>query len=481
MAALVRPPAASVKRSAAVFGAATVAGHASQLVWLAAGSRVMTLDAFGAVLAAQALYAVLQIMVDVGTAAVGARLVAQGELTDERRAELVRIRMLLVTLAAVLAVALGTLGVSGSLATTLPFVAALYLFGALNVWEPYGRGDARPWATYMFTRSAVPGAAALGCLALGASFPAPLAGGLECLVLVIVMLVYRQRPFGTLRAAARVRGGPWSGVMSVGVSSAMWQGSVASGTLVLSGSGNVAAAGVFAACVRLLTGLNAINGIVATALYPRLARQRGHADGDGRLVVAALQLITLLGAGATACAVLADGVVMRALLGVASGRAEAALVLTTAAVLALGNIVMLAYQMVARGHERDMIVPFAIGAIVTTGAAVGVVLAGGPRVDLVAAALLAGQLFNMAILSARVRRRCPDLRAAVAWSAVAALAVALLAGVSLAGSARLPAAAALGGLAVAMLVRLTPLVRAQLAPRRRRASVPIEPAGEVPR
>ena len=65
----------------------------------------------------------------------------------------------------------------------------------------------------------------------------------------------------------------------------MAQTSMAAGTFILSGSGRPAAAGVFAACVRLLTGLNAISGIVATAMYPRLAqsgrRRRGRPASSG--------------------------------------------------------------------------------------------------------------------------------------------------------------------------------------------------------
>src|SRR5436305_9257849 len=183
----------SVKRSAATFGAATVLGHASQLVWLAAGSRVMSAEAFGEVLAAQALYAVLQILVDIGTATLGARTTARGELTDRARGELVRIRLALAAGVAPLALVLGALGISGSLRATVPFVAAILLFGIFNVWEPYGRADARPWATYMFLRSALLAGVASGCAVLAQGFPVVLAGVLECTVLIVVMALWHQR------------------------------------------------------------------------------------------------------------------------------------------------------------------------------------------------------------------------------------------------------------------------------------------------
>lgn len=80
----------SVRRSAASFGVATVLGHLSQLVWLAAGVRVMSRAEFGTVLAAQTLYGVLQTVIDIGTNGVGARAVARGELDDERRGQIMR-------------------------------------------------------------------------------------------------------------------------------------------------------------------------------------------------------------------------------------------------------------------------------------------------------------------------------------------------------------------------------------------------------
>src|SRR5688500_7759726 len=154
----------SVRRSAASFGLATVLGHTSQLLWLAAGIRVMPAADFGAVLAAQALYGVLQIFVDIGAGTVGARLAARGELDDRRRGEIVRMRFLFALTAAPIAVVLGLLSISGSLAATLPFALALCLLAVMNVWEPYGSGDPRPWATYTFIRSGLLGGVACAFL-----------------------------------------------------------------------------------------------------------------------------------------------------------------------------------------------------------------------------------------------------------------------------------------------------------------------------
>lgn len=451
----------SVRRSAMVFGAGTVLGHGSQLVWLAAGSRAMSPETFGTVLAAQSLYAVLQILVDIGTSTLGARIVARGELSDAARGELVRIRMTLVLCVAPIALGLGVLGVSGSLEATVPFVVALVLFGALNLWVPYGGGDARPWASYMFARSAMPAAVATGYVVLGSSFPAWLAGTLECVVLGGAMLLFGQRPLADLRLAFIARGGPWRTVASIGAPPVMAQTSIAAGTFILSGSGSPAAAGVFAACVRLVTGLNAISGIVVTAMYPRLAQSgAGGGTGDAALVTIALRLIAVLGAGVTGICVLGADTITSALIGVSSSRAGAALVLTTAAALPLGNIIMFSYQLVARGHERDALMPFAVGAVATIGCGLGVVAAAGPRVDLVAAALAGGQLLSMGVLALRFILRCPEItRAAVEASIVAAV-VTVLACLSLAEPLRVPVGVSLLVIAASTLWRLAPAIRA---------------------
>jgi len=82
-----------MKAFAARFGGATLAAQAGQIIWLAAGSRAMPRDRFGTILAAQALYGLLQIAVDNGSAWHGARIAAAGALDDDRRGEIFRIRL----------------------------------------------------------------------------------------------------------------------------------------------------------------------------------------------------------------------------------------------------------------------------------------------------------------------------------------------------------------------------------------------------
>jgi O-antigen/teichoic acid export membrane protein len=266
------------------------------------------------------------------------------------------------------------------------------------------------------------------------------------------------------------------------VFSASWpalatQSSLAAGTLALSGAGNPARAGIFAACVRLLSGTTAINGIVATSLYPRLAQ--GPPEGsarDRRVVTVALQLVVVLAAGATGVCVVFGRAITGAFLGRSSHVEVAALVLTMAAALPLGNIVTFAYQMLARSHERAMIGPFALGSALTVVLAVAAVAAAGPRVDLVAGSLLIGQMVNMAWLGLRVRAHCPDVAGVAARSMAIAPIVGLLACASLLPGAGLPSGLALLALAVALLGRLRALARSLLADlgRRGRPATPPE-------
>ena len=105
---------------------------------------------------------VLQIVVDVGTNAVGARTAARGELDDERRGQIMRMRMLL-ALARRPRRARARRRCTSAARSRRRCRSSprSRCSAALNVWEPYGDGDARPWATYMFARSGILAAAAL--------------------------------------------------------------------------------------------------------------------------------------------------------------------------------------------------------------------------------------------------------------------------------------------------------------------------------
>jgi O-antigen/teichoic acid export membrane protein len=442
----------SVKRSATNFGAATAIGHASQLLWIVAGSRVMSPTTFGSVLAAQALYGVLQIVVDNGTATIGARMAARNELETEQMGEIVRIRLTLALAMAPLAVVLGVLGVSGSLAATLPFVGALVLFAIFNVWQSYGAGESRPFAIYLFMRSALPATVVVGMLAVGLDFPAALAGLLECAVLVALILLFRQRPLHDARLAARARGGPWRSVLSVGVPAIIIQASVAGGTLILSGFGSPAAAGILAAGVRLLTGLNSVNGIITVALFPRLARgEQVRGAGNREVATFALRLIAMLSAAATGVCVLLSGPISDVLLEHATASTGTTIVLTTATAASMSSVVMYSSLLIASKHEGDLLPSYVAGAAITVGAGIAAVALAGTRVELVAAALLAGQLVSMGGLGVRTGARLPELRGESLRAMALAALVAAVATASLIDGLAAPAGVALLLLATVLL------------------------------
>lgn len=459
----------SVKRSVASFGLATALGHASQLLWLIVGIRVMPAADFGTVLAAQALYAVLQTVVDVGPNAIGTRMAARGELDAALRAEVLRMRLVLALAVAPVAVALGALGVSGTLGGTLPFVAALCLFAVMNVWEPYGEGDSRPWAAYTFARSAVLAVVAGGFLVAGARFPVALAGILECLAILTIMLIFGRGALADLRLAGRAgaRASAWRTALWIGGPSVTAQSSLAAGTLVLTGAGSAAHAAIFASCVRLLSGINAINAVVAMSLYPRLAQGAvSESQDDRRLVSIALRLIAFLVTGVTAVCALCAAPIAVALLQTSSHTAKATLVLVVAAALPLGNIVLFNYQMIAYGRERATLTPFALGGSLTVAAAMITVAAAGPREDLVAASLLAGQLATMAVLGVRMRATSPGVGDETNRAMAVALLVGLLACASLVPGGTIPAGLTLFVLAALLGRSLWPFAKTLLSTRR---------------
>ena len=136
--------------------------------------------------------------------------------------------------------------------------------------------------------------------------------------------------------------------------------------------------------------------------------------------------------------------------------------LTTAAALPLGNIIMFGYLLVARGDERDQVMPFAVCAVATIGGGLVAVAAAGPRVDLVAAALLGGGLLGMGMLALRFVRRAPELRGAAVEASALAAVVSLLAVAALAEELHTAIGIALLVIAAATLWRLAPAIRSLL-------------------
>ena len=181
----------------------------------------------------------------------------------------------------------------------------------------------------------------------------------------------------------------------------------------------------------------------------------------------ALALIAVLAATATAACTLFGEAIAVAFVGTSSQAAVTALALTMAVALPLGNIVMFSFLLIARGHERDTLLPFSIGGLLTIALAILAVALEGARVDLVAAALLTGQLVTMAGLGLRLHASAPDVAPAARRAIALAALVALLACASLLPGAAVPAGLALVAVAAAVGAGLRSLATSLLADLRR--------------
>ena len=437
------PPTAA--RVATVVGAATVAAHLSQLAWLVLGTRVMELSTFGAVLAAQALYAVLQALVDVGPAQLGARRAARGAVDERVRGALTRTRLTLALPAAAGALVFALAGHGATALAVAPFAVALPLFALLNVWERFGRADSAPQATYVFLRGAAPALAAGVCFALSATFPPYLAGVAECAAIIAVMAVYRLRPLHLARLARSHRREPLRVIAGIGGLAILFQLSIASGTLLLSASGANAAAAVMGIGVRLVTGANGLLGVLSSAIFPRLARTSADpsaAAGNAGVVQIVLGCVAAGAAALAAIGIAAPGTILTFFVRDATGQGEVSLILVLAALPAAASSIVLSTVAVARQFEGRMLGPCAGGAAaaVALGCLALAVAPANPAA--MAAALLAGQLVIVFGLAARARKAFLELRPAARMACADATIVAACAaaGAAAAGAARAAAA-----------------------------------------
>jgi O-antigen/teichoic acid export membrane protein len=261
-------------------------------------------------------------------------------------------------------------------------------------------------------------------------------------------------------------------VASIGGPALISQYCLAAGTVILGLAGRTPAAASLAVGVRLLSGLQGLQGAVAAAAFPRLARggasvRRGR---DERVNRRTLAVIVLSSGAALAVAALAARPLTRLLLVHGGRRDELVMLLALSAATASGTTLQLSFALVARHLERRIVSASLCGAgAITAGAILAAVAAGRRDAALVAAAsFVAGQLLTAAMLTIAALR--PGLiPRRVAISALGAAGVAV--GVAiLAHSFAVPAAAI--GLTAA-------LAAAAVAwrPPRRGSSMPSAPIG----
>ncbi len=452
-------------RFGAIFGSAVVLGHVGQFAWLIAGSRAMTVKTFAAVLAAQALYGAAQLVVDTGSGFYGARLAAADVLTRDSRGSLVRLRLQMSWALALVTLAVGAIGGVRSLEACAPFALALGLFAILNYWEPFGRGQARPWSAYVVLRSVAPALAVCLFLAADVRFPAFLPGVLECVVICVVAIAFRLGPFTALVDALRATRGPWRSVVKVGLPALLLQLALAAGPVLTNAVGHAAAAASLAVSARVLTGLNQLSGLVATSLFPRLAQRGGDGEGEphGRSVGIGLRAILVVTLGASAIVFAKSTFFVSLFLAHPGGHAQAVLILTVSTAAAVGFLTFMTLLLVAYHRERLAVEPFVAGAVVTVVGGFAVVAAAPASTSGVwmAGALAVGLSLALAYLVWRSHGVVEAVRGTLFATAATALVVTALGFVAaVAPAARTPAAAVIA-LAAASLaaVTLVPLVR----------------------
>jgi O-antigen/teichoic acid export membrane protein len=367
----------STSRLAVLLAAATIGGQLAQLGWLAAGSRVMSSVEYGTVLAAQAVYALMQIVVDNGPAFYGARLAADGTLDRQTHSSILRLRLQLGAAASVLTLVLGGAAGTVSLEAASPFAGAVILFALFDYWRPFGAGDGRPFAAYVLLRSTGPALAAGVFLAADVRFPAYGAGLIECGVIVVVATAYGLRLIGGFRNALVAAPGPWRGSLKMGVPVVIAQVALASGTVLLNIASAATAASSLAVGVRLLTGVNGLSGVLAASLFPRLAKGRNKlietAGSDRQRVSVALRVVLMLSAAAAGVVCLKAGPVVDLFLNRDDSGARATVILMVGSTGMAGYLLVVTMVLFARGHESVVLRAYAAGGGLTV--ALGVVVA----------------------------------------------------------------------------------------------------------
>ena len=457
----------SVRRRALTFGGAAVLGHLSQFAWLALGSRTMSGETLGAVLAAQVVYGFLQIVIDNGPGLYGARLAAAGRINAQVRGSIVRVRLELGVVCALLSLAVGAAGGTRSLEAIAPFAAALVLFAALNYWEAYGLGDVRPWSAYVVLRAAVPAVLALVCFAFHRSFPSALAGVAECAVILVVAGAFGLFASGTVRGALSASRSPWRSVSRIGLPVVVGQLGFACGTIALNAAGAATAAAAFAVSVRLVTGLNQLTGTLATALFPHLAASSVRRELDLRGVRLAARALVVLSFGAAAVVMYFPALVTSVLLAHAAGTADTAVIVAVATSCATGFVVLFTLVLLARNGENAFLRVYGSATAVIVVGALGVALSPSPGAAAMAYVFGVGQLAGMSVLALYAGAQIPQATGVVRRTAAAA---ALLAGLGFVAGA-IPAArpaAAVVAAASATAVAAAPVTR------RRRLGLPAE-------
>ena len=234
--------------------------------------------------------------------------------------------------------------------------------------------------------------------------------------------------------------------------------------MLLAAAGRTAAAASIGVALRLLTGLHALNGIVATGLFPRLARRSGTWEpAEKRAAVDVLYAMLAVAALALACSIAAAPLLAEAFLPGSGYTEEVVLSIVLSGAGATALALQLGFVFLARRLERAMLVCSIAGAAVTTvGGVIATAGLGDNAALVMAGAFVAGQLtLGLALAFRAVSLSVLPRRPIIVASGVIVLLPALAAGATL-GSVRLPIAAALVAGSVLSLIWL---LESRLRPR----------------
>jgi len=387
----------STRRSSAVFGGAIVLGSLGQAAWLVAGARVFDGADFGIALTAQAMYGVLQIVVDNGAAFHGARLAARKGLDVAGRNELARARVTLALGGGLVGLLTASVGGWDLVRAFAPFAVALYLFALLNVWEPYGEGRMLPYAAFLVLRSLLL-AVVIGAVALaGGSVPLELVGLCEVGAVVVAGAFFAS--WLVPRSGPRVRRSTWRSIFDIGSQGLIVQYNFSVLTIIFGVTGRTTAAAVSGVAFRLLSGLQSVNGIVVTAMFPQLAGATTPEERDSRMARLAAWGIVGVSAIALLCTAMSAPLLVRGFLDSASEAAQATLVVGVGAAAAAGLVMQQGFAFVAGGRERRLLRAVAPGAaVITIGGAVAAGIGGDASPIVAAAGFLVGQTLTLTLL-----------------------------------------------------------------------------------
>lgn len=438
----------SLRRSSALFAVAVAGSNLSQVGWLIAGARALPGDRFGTVLTAQALYGVLQIIVDNGTSFLGARRSARGALTAEQRQEIVALRLALAMVCVVAGVAITGVGAGRTLEAFAPFAGALLLFAVLNVWEDYGAGRVLPYTAYLLLRSLTLAVVVSAFAIAGADAPLVIGGLCELGAVAIAMLAFRAVALPGRRW--RIDRATLRSTRDIGAPALITQYDFAAPTVIFGVTGHPRAAAVAAVTLRLLSGLQGFNGAVGAAIFPQLARQAKPGPAESRTARRAAAVMVGLSLAGLLVVAVAAPILVSGFLNSSGAREEAAIVLGMGAAGAAALVMHRGFVFVAWEREHELVRAGLAGAVLVTAGAVAGLALGGPGAAVAAAAgFVLGQMVTLGLLlrvdvPASLRTRADLLLAGVAVLVLPALAVLLAA----AGGTRVAVASMVAALAL---------------------------------